>query len=182
MAPSAADPSGAEATGGGTHTEGRMRSASRPAVAVPRSAPNSASDRSKASPSADISAAAWSAEISVTGAAGVLTVGAPATGSGCMPSRRSTVDRSRAVVVARSRITAVKRVDRSPTGGGEAIVSASAAWDAVSDTAESRPCWRTPLAVWGNLPLVSVAASAMRADSCAPVRVEAWPTWSARAA
>ncbi len=185
VAASAADPSGAVDTGAGTQTEGCRWKGARRAAAAARRARRSASDCSNARPSADISAAAWSTEMRVAGAvvvAGVAGAGAPATGRGSIPSSRSTVVRSRTVADARSRIAELNRSDRSPTAGGEAMVAAWTAWSEVARTAESSPCWSTPRAVYGYARSGSAPAPAMRDDSCAPVRAEACPTWSAKAA
>ena len=80
--------------------------------------------------------------------------GDPATGSGDMPRSRSTVERSRAVVVARRSITWVNRADRSPDGRrrGDGWRPARPVRRSAS-TAASSPCSSTPRAVF-RMPVI----------------------------
>ena len=102
-------------------------------------------------------------------------------GSGCIPSSRSTVDRSADVAVARSVMTWVNRGARSSSGGGEDRFRAWTAWSDVARTAESSPSWRMPRAVAGAAVSGRDAAPSISVANRAPVRAEAWPTGSASA-
>ena len=118
----ATGPSGAVATGGGTHTDGRrwngdvLGGGRRPAATR-----NPASARSKARPSAAISVAAWPSEIRVAGAGGAAV--GPGAGDREGLHAEEPVDGGAEPDGGRrhaAAITWVNRAVRSPAGGGEA--------------------------------------------------------------